>query len=41
MPLYSTDYDTYVALSKSISEDVLFDLRNNREFWKRYEGKIR
>ena len=38
--LYSTDYDTYVALSKNISEDVLFDLRNNREFWKRYEGKI-
>ena len=38
--LYSTDYDTYVALSKNICEDVLFDLRNNREFWKRYEGKI-
>ena len=38
--LYSTDYNAYVALSKNISEDVLFDLRNNREFWKRYEGKI-
>ena len=38
--LYSADYNAYVALSKNISEDVLFDLRNNREFWKRYEGKI-
>ena len=38
--LYSTDYNAYVALSKNISEDVLFDLRNNKEFWKRYEGKI-
>ena len=35
-----TSYDTFSALSKNISEDVLFDLRNNREFWKRYEGKI-
>ena len=38
--LYSADYNAYIALSKSISEDVLFDLRNNKEFWKRYEGKI-
>lgn len=38
--LYSVDYDTYVALSKNISEDVLDDLRNNRDFWDKYEGKI-
>lgn len=38
--LYSVDYDTYVTLSKNISEDVLDDLRNNRDFWDKYEGKI-
>lgn len=38
--LYSVDYDTYVTLSKNISEDVLDDLKNNRDFWDKYEGKI-
>lgn len=38
--LYSVDYDTYFTLSKNISEDVLDDLRNNRDFWDKYEGKI-
>lgn len=38
--LYSVDYDTYVTLSKNISKDVLSDLKNNSEFWKKYEGKI-
>ena len=38
--LYSADYDTYVELSKGISDEVRTDLRYNREFWKKYEGKI-
>ena len=38
--LYSADYDTYVELTKSISDDVRNDLRNNSEFWKKYEGKV-
>lgn len=38
--LYSVDYDTYVSLSKNISEDVLDDLKNYRDFWDKYEGKI-
>ena len=38
--LYSADYDTYVNLSKNISEDVFSDLKNNSAFWDKYEGKI-
>lgn len=38
--LYYADYDTYVTLTKNISKNVLSDLKNNSEFWKRYEGKI-
>ena len=38
--LYSADYDTYVKLSKNISDEVRRDLKNNREFWKKYEGKV-
>jgi len=38
--LYSTDYDTYIKLSKNISNDVLADLQYNNEFWQKYSGKI-
>ena len=38
--LYSADYDSYVKLSKNISDEVKLDLKNNREFWKNYEGKV-
>ena len=38
--LYKVDYEAYAELSKNISEDVLNDLKNNSEFWNKYEGKI-
>lgn len=38
--LYSADYESYVELSKEISDEVRADLRNNRDFWKKYEGKV-
>lgn len=38
--LYSADYDAYVELSKEISDEVKTDLRYNRDFWKKYEGKV-
>lgn len=38
--LYKADYDTYINLSKTISDDVKRDLINNREFWNKYEGKV-
>ena len=38
--LYKADYEAYAELSKNISEGVLKDLRNNCEFWDKYEGKI-
>jgi len=38
--LYKSDYDTYITLSKTMSNDVRRDLINNREFWDKYEGKV-
>ena len=38
--IYKADYEVYAELSKNISEGVLNDLRNNSEFWDKYEGKI-
>lgn len=38
--LYNIDYDAYATLSKNISDDVKNDLRNNSDFWDKYEGKI-
>ena len=38
--LYKADYDTYVTITKTISEDVRRDLINNNQFWDKYEGKV-
>ena len=38
--LYKADYDTYMSLTKNISENVKTDLINNRNFWGKYEGKV-
>ena len=38
--LYKADYESYVKYSKNISDGVLNDLRNNNDFWNKYEGKI-
>jgi hypothetical protein len=38
--LYKTDYDTYVSLTKFMSDDVRRDLINNNQFWDKYEGKV-
>lgn len=38
--LYKVDYNSYKNLSKRISTSVLMDLKNNQEFWKKYEGKV-
>lgn len=38
--LRKVDYDTYKKLYENISDDVLRDLENNREFWQKYEGTI-
>ncbi len=38
--LYKADYDTYVTITKTISDDVRRDLINNNQFWDKYEGKV-
>ena len=38
--LYKVDYDTYVTITKTISDDVRRDLINNNQFWDKYEGKV-
>ncbi|HSQ89595.1 DUF3810 domain-containing protein [Romboutsia sp.] len=38
--LYKADYDTYVTLTKTMSDDVRRDLINNNQFWDKYEGKV-
>ncbi|MCC0685747.1 DUF3810 domain-containing protein [Clostridioides sp. ZZV15-6383] len=38
--LSKVDYDAYVEISAGISDSVRRDLKNESEFWKKYEGKI-
>ncbi len=38
--LSKVDYDAYVEISAAISDSVRRDLKNESEFWKKYEGKI-
>lgn len=38
--LANVDYDSYVNLSKNISTKVKHDLKDNSNFWEKYEGKI-
>lgn len=38
--LSKIDYNAYVDISKSISDSVRRDLKNESEFWQKYEGKI-
>lgn len=38
--LSKADYDAYVEISAGISDSVRRDLKNESEFWKKYEGKI-
>ncbi|WP_343098859.1 DUF3810 family protein, partial [Clostridioides difficile] len=34
------DYNAYVDISAGISDSVRRDLKNESEFWQKYEGKI-
>lgn len=38
--LYRADYDAWEEVREQLSEDVEPDLRANREFWAKYDGKI-
>ena len=38
--LAKVDYDAYVELTESLSKEVLIDLKDSNELWKKYEGKV-
>ncbi|WP_274541561.1 DUF3810 domain-containing protein [Romboutsia maritimum] len=38
--LKKIDFESYKSLTSTISKDVINDLKNNSEFWSKYEGKI-
>lgn len=38
--LSTVDYDAYIEISAGISDSVRRDLKNQSEFWQKYEGKI-
>lgn len=38
--LRNVDFDAYKELSRNLSEDVINDIKNNNEFWSKYEGEI-
>lgn len=38
--LYDYDLETYTKLESGLEQKVMEDLKENNQFWKRYEGQI-